>query len=91
VYAIVARTRESRELSLGASPRAALALLAATQAAAAVDGREFTTPDDVKAVAPLVLTHRLIVRPEADIEGVTAENVVAAILAAVPVPKTPGI
>jgi MoxR-like ATPase len=86
VYQIVARTRASQDLALGASPRAALALLAAAQAAAAIEGRDFTTPDDVKSVAPLVLPHRLIVRPEAEIEGVTAERVVDRILAAVDVP-----
>ncbi len=87
VYALVARTRQSNDLTLGASPRAGLALLAATQAAAAIEGRTFATPDDVKSVAPLVLAHRLIVRPEAEIEGITAERVVERILAAVDVPK----
>jgi MoxR-like ATPase len=74
-------------LALGASPRAAIALLVAGQAAAALDGRDFVTPDDVKAAAPLVLAHRLIVRPESEIEGVTPEVVVERILAAVEVPK----
>jgi len=87
VYAIVAQTRPSRDLALGASPRAALALLWASQAAAAIEGRDFATPDDVKSVAPLVLPHRLIVRPEAEIEGITAERVIERILAAVDVPK----
>ena len=87
VYAVVARTRNSRELSLGASPRAALALMHAAQAAAALDGRDFATPDDVKAVAPLVLPHRLIVRPETEVEGIDAGAVVARILNAVEVPK----
>ena len=87
VYAIVAQTRVARDLALGASPRAALALLGASQAAAAIEGRDFATPDDVKGVAPLVLPHRLIVRPEAEIEGITAERVVERILAAVDVPK----
>jgi MoxR-like ATPase len=86
VYAIVARTRTSNDLTLGASPRAALALLAAAQAAAAIEGREFVTPDDVKSVASLVLPHRLIVRPEAEIEGVSAERVVSRILDTVDVP-----
>jgi len=86
VYAIVARTRASNDLTLGASPRAALALLAAAQAAAAIEGREFVTPDDVKSVAALVLPHRLIVRPEAEIEGVSAERVLARILDTVDVP-----
>jgi MoxR-like ATPase len=87
IYAIVARTRSSNDLALGASPRAAIALLGAAQAAAAIEGRDFTTPDDVKSVASLVLSHRLIVRPEAEIEGVTAERVIERILAAVDVPS----
>jgi MoxR-like ATPase len=87
LYAIVARTRSSGELALGASPRATLALQVASQAAAALDGREFVTPDDVKAAAPLVLSHRLLVRPEAEVEGVTAEVVVGRILGTVEVPK----
>ncbi len=86
VYQIVARTRIAGELTLGASPRAALALLWAAQAAAAIEGRDFATPDDVKGVAPLVLPHRLIVRPEAEIEGVSAERVLDRILGGVDVP-----
>ncbi len=87
IYAVVSRTRTASELTLGASPRAAIALLVAAQASAAIDGRDFATPDDVKSVAPLVLAHRLIVRPESEIEGVTAERALAGILAAVPVPR----
>jgi MoxR-like ATPase len=87
VYQIVARTRSSEDLALGASPRAALALVAAARTAAALAGRDFATPDDVASVAPLVLPHRLIVRPEAEIEGVDADAVVARILASVDVPK----
>jgi MoxR-like ATPase len=87
LYAIVARTRSSGELALGASPRATLALQVAAQAAAALDGRDFVTPDDVKVAAPLVLSHRLLVRPEAEVEGVSAEVVVERILGTVEVPK----
>jgi MoxR-like ATPase len=87
IYTIVARTRSAPDIALGASPRAALALLVAAQAAAALDERDFATPDDVKAVAPLVLPHRLIVRPEAEVEGVTPEGVLDRVLAAVDVPK----
>ncbi len=87
VYDIVARTRSAGELSLGASPRAALHLLIAAQASAAIDGRDFATPDDVKETAPLVLVHRLIVRPEAEVEGVSAKTVLLRILDSVPVPK----
>jgi MoxR-like ATPase len=87
VYAIVSRTRSSNDLALGASPRAALALLRAAQASAAIDGRDFATPDDVKTVAPLVLPHRMIVRPEAELEGLRADTILDRILAAVDVPK----
>jgi MoxR-like ATPase len=66
---------------------AAQALVIAAQAAAAIEGRDFATPDDVKSVAPLVLPHRLIVRPESEVEGLDAETILARILAAVDVPK----
>jgi MoxR-like ATPase len=86
VYDIVAATRTAGDVALGASPRAALALLVATQAAAVIDGRDFASPDDVKRVAPLVLGHRLIVRPEAEIEGVDADAVVTRLLTTVATP-----
>jgi len=87
VYDIVAGTRNAADLTLGASPRAGLHLLLAAQAAAAIDGREYATPDDVKDAAPVVLAHRLIVRPEAEVEGVSASAIVERVLQAVPVPK----
>ncbi len=87
VYDVVARTRASSEVSLGASPRAGIALLVASQAAAAIGGSEFATPDDVKDAAPFVLAHRLLVRPEAEVEGVTPEDVIRRALDSVPVPK----
>ena len=87
VYRIIAATRATARLTLGASPRAGVALLRASQAAAAIDGREFVTPDDVKDVAPLVIPHRLIVQPEAEIEGVDAPAVLAEVLRTVPVPR----
>jgi MoxR-like ATPase len=90
MYQLVARTRSSGDLALGASPRATLALLAATQAAAAIEGRAFATPDDVKSVAPLVLAHRLIVRAESEIEGATASGILERILAATDVPANAG-
>ena len=86
LYDIIAATRTAPDLALGASPRAALALLVAVQAAAAIDGRDFATPDDVKRTAPLVLAHRLIVRPEAEIEGVDATAVVLRLLGSVATP-----
>jgi MoxR-like ATPase len=87
VLDIVKRTRDEADVSLGASPRAGIQLLIAAQAAAAIDDRNFATPDDVKAAAPSVLPHRLIVRPEAEIEGLTASEVVKRVLESVPVPK----
>jgi MoxR-like ATPase len=74
-------------LTLGASPRAGIALLVAAQAAAAIAGRDFATPDDVKDVAEFVIPHRLIVAPDAEIEGISAQNVLREVLAAVPVPR----
>ncbi len=88
VYDVVAATRTSPDVALGASPRASLALVVAAQAAAYVDGRTFATSDDVKDVAPLVLAHRLIVRPEAELDGTTADDVVARVLASVRAPET---
>jgi MoxR-like ATPase len=87
IYRIVEATRTNARLSLGASPRASVSILLAAQAAATIDGRDFSTPDDVKDVVPLVLPHRLIVRPDAEIEGALARDIVADILASVPVPR----
>jgi MoxR-like ATPase len=86
-YRIVAATRTNPRLTLGASPRAGIALLVAAQAAAAIAGRDFATPDDVKDVAEFVIPHRLIVAPDAEIEGISAQNVLREVLAAVPVPR----
>jgi MoxR-like ATPase len=86
-YRIVAATRTHPRLTLGASPRAGIALLLASQAAAAIDGRPFATPDDVKSTAPLVVPHRVIVAPDAEIEGVTGSDVLREILATVAVPR----
>jgi MoxR-like ATPase len=86
-YRIVVATRTHPRLTLGASPRAGIALLTAAQAEAAIEGRDFATPDDVKDVAEFVIPHRLIVAPDAEIEGVAAGDVLREILAAVPVPR----
>jgi MoxR-like ATPase len=86
VYDIVAATRSSPDVSLGASPRAALALVVAAQAAAQLEGHTFATPDDVKSIAPDVLAHRIIVRPEAELDGTTADDVIVRILTSVPAP-----
>jgi MoxR-like ATPase len=84
---IVRATRENRHLTLGASPRAAITLLLTTKALAAIRGRDFVTPDDVKQMARPVLRHRLILRPESEIEGYTNDRVVEAILQSVEVPR----
>jgi MoxR-like ATPase len=86
-YRIVAATRSHPRLTLGASPRAGIQLLIAAQAAAAIAGRDFATPDDVKEVADFVIPHRLIVAPDAEIEGVTASAVLHDVLATIPVPR----
>jgi MoxR-like ATPase len=83
---IVHETRGHDELSLGASPRATLALFRTGQAMAAILGRNFVLPDDVKRVAPAVLTHRLILRPESRLRKVTAAAIVDEILGEIPVP-----
>jgi MoxR-like ATPase len=87
VAAIARRTRDWAAVLLGASPRAALHLLAVAKAAAAAEGRDFLIPDDVKQVAPPVLRHRLTLKPEAELEGVTPDQVVADVLDAVEVPR----
>jgi MoxR-like ATPase len=86
-YRIVAATRSHPRLSLGASPRAGIQLLVASQAAAAIAGRDFATPDDVKDVADFVIPHRLIVAPDAEIEGISAHAILRDVLAAMPVPR----
>ncbi|HUI48322.1 MAG TPA: MoxR family ATPase [Acidimicrobiia bacterium] len=87
VVALVRRTRELPSVELGASPRAAVHLLAASKAAARLAGREYVIPDDVAAVAPAVLRHRLTLRPEAELERYTADDAVGATIASVPVPR----
>ncbi|MER6216350.1 MULTISPECIES: AAA family ATPase [unclassified Streptomyces] len=80
-------TRESPSLTLGVSPRGATALLATSRAWAWLTGRDYVTPDDVKALALPTLRHRVQLRPEAEMEGVTADSVISAILTHVPVPR----
>jgi MoxR-like ATPase len=87
VAAVVRATRRLPSVALGASPRAGVHLLAASRAAARLAGRDFVTPDDVTRMAPAVLRHRLLLRPEADLERFSPDDAVAAALAAVPVPR----
>ncbi|HUR22459.1 MAG TPA: MoxR family ATPase [Acidimicrobiales bacterium] len=87
VAALVRRTRQLPSVSLGASPRAAVHLLAASRAGARLAGRAFVTPDDVIRMAPPVLRHRLLLRPEAELERYRPDDAIAAAVAAVPVPR----
>jgi MoxR-like ATPase len=80
-------TRVSPSLELGASPRGATALLAAAKAWAWISGREYVTPDDVKAVTRSTLRHRVRLRPEAELEGVTVDQILDAVLGTVPTPR----
>jgi MoxR-like ATPase len=83
---LVRATRDHADLALGASPRAALALLRSARAAGAVSGRDYVVPDDVKELVTPVLAHRLITAPEAQMIGRTAADVLADIVEYVPIP-----
>lgn len=87
IVQIARRTRDWPSLSLGASPRAAISLMVVARAMAAIDARDYVIPDDVKAAAPPVLRHRLVLKPEADLEGLSADLIIADVLRAVEVPK----
>jgi MoxR-like ATPase len=80
-------TRQSPSVSLGASPRGATALLRTARAWAWLSGRDYVTPDDVKALARPTLRHRLALRAEAELEGATADAVLESVLASVPAPR----
>ena len=86
IVRVARATRNHTEIELGASPRATLSLYQASQAWAAIQGRDFILPDDVKKLAPLVLTHRLMISPQAQLRGRKMEELVADIVEAVPVP-----
>jgi MoxR-like ATPase len=88
ITAIVRATRDAASLTLGASPRAGVSLLKAARAAALLDDRDFVVPDDVKQLAPAVLRHRISVAPELELEGVTADVALKAILDRTEVPTT---
>jgi MoxR-like ATPase len=86
IVRVARATRNHPEIDLGASPRASLALYQSAQAWAAIKGRDYVIPDDIKDMAPPVLTHRLMIAPQAELRGRTPEQLVADIVAAVPVP-----
>jgi len=84
---LVRATRASSHIVLGGSPRAAISLLLAAKTAAALAGRNFLVPDDVQRIAYPALRHRLILKPEAEIEGLHADDVIRGVIAAIPVPR----
>lgn len=87
VVEIARKTREWPALSLGSSPRAAVNLLTFAKSLAAIDGRDYLIPDDIKQAALPVFRHRIVIKPEADLEGITADQVVQDILRTVELPK----
>ena len=87
IVSLVRATRDSPSLTLGASPRGATMVLRAAKAWAWLAGKDFVTPDEVKAVAKPTLRHRIQLRPEVELEGVTADGVLDGVLASVPVPR----
>ncbi|MFN6567190.1 MoxR family ATPase [Dendronalium sp. ChiSLP03b] len=87
LLALIGTSRQSPDLTLGASPRAAGAWLQTSQAAAWLAGRDFVTPDDIKTVASPLLRHRLILKPEAMLDGLQMDAVIASVINQVPVPR----
>jgi len=87
IVEIARRTRDWPALSLGSSPRAAVNLLTFSKAVAAMDGRDYLIPDDIKQAALPVFRHRIVVKPEADLEGITPDQVIQDVVRAVELPK----
>ncbi len=87
IAAIVNNTRTNANLYLGASPRASIAILDASKAVAAIHGRDFITPDDIKKVVGPILCHRIILTPEREMEGFTAEKVVQDLIQTIEIPR----
>jgi MoxR-like ATPase len=88
IVAISTATRSMSELRLGVSPRGSLALLRAARACAAADGRAFVTPEDVKEMAPVILAHRVILQPDAELQGRTGTELITRAVQSVPVPRS---
>ncbi|GMN11799.1 MoxR family ATPase [Croceitalea sp. MTPC9] len=87
IAAIVNNTRTNANLYLGASPRASIAIMDASKALAAINGRDFITPEDIKKVASPILSHRIILTPEREMEGFTAEKVVQQLIETIEIPR----
>jgi MoxR-like ATPase len=84
---VIRATRDHPAILLGAGPRATQSLTLATRACAAMDGRDFVTPDDIRSMASSVLEHRMILRPEAEVEGVTTNEILEQIFSSIAVPR----
>ena len=89
VVALITATRSHPQVTVGASPRGTLAVIQLARGHAVLDGREYVTPEDIKAVAVPALAHRLVLRPEMWVRQVTGQDVAAEVLATVPVPRSP--
>ncbi|MEO2052992.1 MAG: MoxR family ATPase [Allomuricauda sp.] len=87
IASIVDNTRSNANLYLGASPRASISIMEASKALAAINGRDFVTPEDIKKVAAPVLAHRIMLTPEREMEGLTAEQVVKQIVDSIEIPR----
>ncbi|WP_324025841.1 MoxR family ATPase [Maribacter sp. BPC-D8] len=87
IAAIVNNTRTNANLYLGASPRASIAILDASKAVAAINGRDFITPDDIKKVVGPILGHRIILTPEREMEGYTAEKMISDLIQTIEIPR----
>ncbi|KRF19473.1 AAA family ATPase [Paenibacillus sp. Soil787] len=87
IATMIRKTRESKRVQLGASPRAGIAVLMASKAWALLDGRTYVTPDDIKLVARPALRHRLLLTPQAELEGGTSDHIIQETLGSIPVPR----
>ncbi|MBK8218228.1 MAG: MoxR family ATPase [Myxococcales bacterium] len=87
---LVRRTRDDRAIELGASPRASIAMLKAARVVAASEGRTFVTPDDIKPMVKPILRHRVMLHPDAELQGLSADDRIDAIVKATPVPRGKG-
>ncbi|NEW09217.1 MoxR family ATPase [Paenibacillus sp. SYP-B3998] len=87
IATLIRKTRESKRVQLGASPRAGIAVLMASKAWALLEGRTYVTPDDIKLVARPALRHRLLLTPQAELEGGTSDQIIQETLGSIPVPR----
>ena len=84
---IISTTRTHKSIYLGASPRASLAVMNASKAIAAMNGRDFVTPDDIVYAIPYVLRHRIILTPEKEMEGITTDDVIQQVIHSIEIPR----